>query len=341
VITEDDVMRLLERADPVRNRAAAVAPDPAGYLDSLRARSGKVTLVGASQRPGARRLMIPAAAAATVLLLLGVLALATRGDPIRRVSEQPPLSVETLAGIWSLAGSRDSTGAIEGDARGLLLMFGTDGTFAFDRRGNIDTSPDAAETYELDGDVVVTHRERGGCAEAIDFTVEMPEEGRLLTVVTDTGSGKGCVIPVGTESTWLRVSPYSPPGAATFTIVSSVDDTNPPSRQTIYGIWQRQGSGQLLRFGIDGTYAIDDGGLLRNPDDIGSYELDGDTITFTSAGSATCTAGDNQVWERLSLGSVRLQQEDFLHTRLLNVTAGDPECPIHSAGDQTWLRISP
>ena len=255
--------------------------------------------------------------------------------------QQPAISATSLAGIWHLRESRDPAGEVQGDMRGLLLMFGAHGSFAFESRGNLDTSPDAAGTYELDRDVVVTHRVRGGCAEAIDFTVATPEEGRLVTVVTESGAGRGCVIPVGTESEWVRVSPISAAGAATLTTVSSVDDPDPPSTQTIYGIWHRQGSGQLLRFGIDGTYAIDDGGLLSDPDVTGSYELDGHTITFTSAGSATCTADVTQVWEDVALESVRLQEQDFLHTRLLSVTASDPECPVHTAGEQTWLRISP
>ena len=344
MITEDEVMRLLEQADPARRPDAAVAADPAAYLHALHGRTGTMSLSAGApeQQPAGRRLMI-AAAAAAVLLLVGALVVVTRGDPIRRVTEQPPaISIATLAGIWSLEQSHDPTGELEGDARGQLLMFGTDGSFALDNRGNIDTSPDAAGTYELDGDVVVTHRLRGGCDEAIDFTVAMPEDGRLHTVVTDAGSGKGCAIPVGTASNWIRVSPTSHAGAATVPTVEAVADPNPPSTRTVYGIWHRLGSGQLLRFGIDGTYAIDAAGLLTSdPDDTGTYELNGDKITFTSAGSTTCAAGDTQVWEEVTLTIVRLHEEDFLHTKLLNSTARESECPIHAAESQTWLRISP
>jgi hypothetical protein len=126
------------------------------------------------------------------------------------------------------------------------------------------------------------------------------------------------------------------------TVESVEDDAASPTLQAMFGIWQRQGSGQLLRLAIDGTYAIDDGGLLADdPDDTGSYEIDGHRVTLTSAGSASCAAGDTQVLDGLRLSSVRVNEVDMLFTRLIDATASGSECPIHTAGDQTWLRISP
>ncbi len=45
MITEDEVMRLLERVDRVRDRRAAPTADAADYLDALRTRSTTVTLI--------------------------------------------------------------------------------------------------------------------------------------------------------------------------------------------------------------------------------------------------------------------------------------------------------
>ncbi len=45
MITEDEVMSLLQRADPARRLVAAPDADAAAYLDSLRARSSDVTLI--------------------------------------------------------------------------------------------------------------------------------------------------------------------------------------------------------------------------------------------------------------------------------------------------------
>jgi hypothetical protein len=344
VITEDAVMRLLEQADPARQQDPASAAEPTEYFETLRARSDVPlieTALPRHQRPDWRRLMTLAAAAAAILLV-GALVLTTRGDPVRQVTEQPPMSMARLAGVWSLAGSRDADGEVQADARGVLMTFGADGDFAFDSRGSIDVSPTLSGTYELDTSTVVTHRLRGVCSEAIDFTVAMPEDGRLHTTVTESGEGKGCAIPVGTTSEWVRVSPISAAGSATVTTVQSVEDTAPPTLQAMYGIWQLQGSGQLLRLAIDGTYAVDDGGQLAgDPDDTGRYEIDGHTLTLTSAGSASCAAGDTQVLDGFTLRSVRVAEADLLLTKVIDATASGSACPIHTAGDQTWLRISP
>ena len=45
MITEDEVMSLLQRADPARRLVAPPDADAAAYLDSLRARSRDVTLI--------------------------------------------------------------------------------------------------------------------------------------------------------------------------------------------------------------------------------------------------------------------------------------------------------
>jgi hypothetical protein len=308
-----------------------------------------IDVARSSRRSAIRRLhVIPAAAMVVPLISLPVSAVradSTPDDSAGQAADQPPVSVATLAGMWRLDEARSADGEVGADVGGVLMMLGTDSTFALDSLGTIATKPSVAGTYELDGGTVVTRPVSGSCTEAIDFAVEMPEEGRLLTTVTETGSPapmeKACPIPVGTELDWVRVSPMSAPGA-TVANLESVEDTRPPSIQTVFGIWHRQGSGQLLRMGIDGTYSFDDGGLLDgDPDDTGTFELDGQTVSFTSTGSASCAAGETHVWEQLTIGSVRLQQHDVRLTRLVSATASGSDCPVHAAGTQTWLRISP
>jgi hypothetical protein len=306
--------------------------------------------IARSSRQSAIRRLLAVAAAAMVVPLVSLPVSTTRADSkpddaAGQVAEPPPVSAATLAGMWSLAEARSADGEVRADVGGVLMMLGTDGTFAFDSLGTIATKPSVAGTYEVDAGAVVTRRVSGVCTEAIDFTVAMPEEGRLLTTVTEAGSPapmeKACPIPVGSELDWVRVSPMSAPGA-TVRNLESVEDTRPISIQTVYGIWHRQGSGQLLRMGIDRSYSFDDGGLLDgDADDTGTFELDGQTVAFVSAGSATCGAGDTQVWEELTIGSVRLQQQDVRLTRIISSTASGSDCPVHTAGTQTWLRISP
>jgi hypothetical protein len=85
VITEDEVMRLLERADPARVDDSAPFVDAAGYLAALRTRSTTVTLIDTEPTPsrpkGHRRWpIIAVAAAAVVAIVVGGLALASRDD---------------------------------------------------------------------------------------------------------------------------------------------------------------------------------------------------------------------------------------------------------------------
>jgi hypothetical protein len=84
VITEDEVMRLLERADPARSGHTVPVTDAAGYLAALRTRSTTVTLIDTeptpTRRPHRHRWPIIAAAAAVVAIVVGGLVLATRDD---------------------------------------------------------------------------------------------------------------------------------------------------------------------------------------------------------------------------------------------------------------------
>ena len=87
MITDDEVMRLFERADPARADDAAADADPPVYLTALRTRSSNVTLIDTeptrTQPPNRHRWLI-AAAAAVVAIIVGTLVLVTRdgtGEP--------------------------------------------------------------------------------------------------------------------------------------------------------------------------------------------------------------------------------------------------------------------
>jgi hypothetical protein len=92
VITEDEVMRLLERADPARVDDSAPFVDAAGYLAALRTRSTTVTLIDTEPTPTGpmhrhRWPIIAVAAAAVVAIVVGGLVLANRDD---HANEQIP-----------------------------------------------------------------------------------------------------------------------------------------------------------------------------------------------------------------------------------------------------------
>jgi hypothetical protein len=108
VITDDEVMRLFERADPARDDDVASVIDATGYLDALRTRSSYVTTVEINPRhtgsPSRHRWrLIAAAAAAGVLIIGGALMLAaTRDDaagPVTDTPENPPAETAEVVAI--------------------------------------------------------------------------------------------------------------------------------------------------------------------------------------------------------------------------------------------------
>jgi hypothetical protein len=98
VTTEDEVMRLLRRADPDRDRADVPSVDGTEYLAALRTRSSNVDYLDTEPTPtepptNHHRWLSAAAAAATVTVIAGGLVLAARDDDETGVvTDQPPVT---------------------------------------------------------------------------------------------------------------------------------------------------------------------------------------------------------------------------------------------------------
>ena len=87
MITDDEVLRLFERADPARIEDEAAVTDAAGYPDALRTRSSNVTMIEPTPTPTAptgrrRRAIILVTAAAIVII--GAVVIAVRDDDTAR-----------------------------------------------------------------------------------------------------------------------------------------------------------------------------------------------------------------------------------------------------------------
>jgi transglutaminase superfamily protein/transglutaminase TgpA-like protein len=96
VITEDEVMLLLERADPVRTRGAVPGTAAAGYVDAVRTRRMIVTLIDTEPRntePSRRWPIIIVTAAAVVAIVVGALVLAARDNTVETHVPAAPLTV--------------------------------------------------------------------------------------------------------------------------------------------------------------------------------------------------------------------------------------------------------
>jgi hypothetical protein len=94
MITDDEVMRLFERADPARFNDAMPVVDAADYLAALRTRSNNMTMIETAPTPteptNRNRWPMIAAAAAVVLVVAGALVFATRDDDAEPVVTAVP-----------------------------------------------------------------------------------------------------------------------------------------------------------------------------------------------------------------------------------------------------------
>ncbi len=249
-------------------------------------------------------------------------------SPSVPVEGQPP-TTDNIRGIW-----QHTTQPTR------MIRFGPDQAFAVDTHGSIDSSPALVGTYELDGrDIVVTVTQVGGACDVGDtwtWRTGVPEDGRLQLVFTRTGRGQ-CAIPIGTEWSFVRLSPRSPAGAditadpvgGSAPLPANSDE----ALRVLDGLWLLEGGGHLLRLRPYGTYAIDDMGLLgTDPHDAGAIEVAATTLTLVSgAGSNQCAEGD-----RLVLRSVRIDEIG----RSLRGTVVRDDC-THATGTRaTWIRLS-
>jgi hypothetical protein len=117
-------------------------------------------------------------------------------------AEGPPPTASELAGIWY-------------SPEAPLVGFSPDGTFVIDNKGNLDTGPAIRGTFKVKGGLS-TFTIGGGYActpaDGWAWKTTLPEDGLLHIVHTDEASGK-CREPLGTEWTFIRVSPSSPVSA--------------------------------------------------------------------------------------------------------------------------------
>src|SRR5262245_16087973 len=248
--------------------------------------------------------------------------------PTVQVEGRPPTDV-AIRGIWQ---------HVQQPTR--MIRFGPDQAFAVDTHGSIDSSPALVGSYELDGrDIVVTVTQVGGACDVGDswtWRAGLPANGRLELVFTQTGRG-ACGIPIGTEWSFIRLSPRSSASAdlaadpvGRFAPLPANPDE---ALEVLDGLWLLERSGILLRLRPYGTYAIDDAGSLgTDPYDAGEIEVSRSTLTLVSvAGSNRCAPGD-----RLVLGDVLIDEAG----RSLRGRVTRDDCS-HDVGDRpTWMRLS-
>src|SRR4029079_9505109 len=139
---------------------------------------------------------------------------------------------------------------------------------------------------ELDGrDIVVTVTQVGGACDVGDtwtWRTGVTEAGRLQLLLTHTRPDQ-CGVPIGTEWSFVRLSPRSSAGADLGADpvggVAPLPTNADEALEVLDGLWLLERGGHLLRLRPYGTYAIDDAGLLAtDPYDAGAIEVAGTTL---------------------------------------------------------------
>jgi hypothetical protein len=114
-------------------------------------------------------------------------------------------------------------------------------------------------------------------------------------------------------------------------------DGSVPTNEAMAGLWLNQGpspgwSGLMAQFGRDGSFAFDaEGELGVSPANVGTYEIDGHVVTFTSgSGGDTCSTG-----ESFSM-RVGVRDDGQLHGVML-----EDGCRTAKDTEFIWTRVSP
>ena len=302
--------------------AQKVEPD----LDVWNQQENRQRRAARNRRLGAIGLVAAMAVLATVMVVASRPASDSTDVDVPAVRGAVP-TLETLRGIWLFDGGPD------GGETGMLMRFDTDGTFAIDAYGSLDSAPATQGTFRIEGHLVrfeVGPSARCPTGETFTFRTGLPEDGRLETVMIDPG----CGVAPGTEWTWTRVSPVSAAGTTIRASSPSGDAAPPGDAGELEGIWLLEGTGQLLRISFSGSYAIDDQGTLGiAPYDEGDIEIDGRTVILISGpGSRECRDGARWTWRSVAV-------EPFVTA--MRATTGRDGCG-HGLDDVelTWIHIS-
>ena len=230
----------------------------------------------------------------------------------------------------------------------ITVQFGPGDLFVLDGRAQLD-NPVFRGRYAFVDDVVTYVDNEivdGPCPTSDDqnrWAVTTVDDGKIDTEVLESGECGGTV---GTSASIIRLSPASSAGATITPPDGEFDDTLMyPS--LLKGIWLREGTGEVVLFSPDGTYARSDtGDVVSDPDDRGTFSLfspEGDDelayLVMTSDGTSRCAAGSTLTWDQVQWNQVPPAMDPPLGPIGAVRTIADDDCGM-SFGDQTWIHVS-
>lgn len=250
-------------------------------------------------------------------------------ETLPAVEGRVPTGVD-LNGIWLQVEDANSLG--------VLVRFSANSTFAIDDGGELATKPDALGKFDLDQNAITFTSEGSNlCTEGDSWAwqARLPAPGRLHIVHTEEAAD-ACRTPLNTEWTLIRVMPRPYiEGSAAFRAIAEAGPAGgpPPTASELAGIWYSP-EAPLTAFGPDGRFVIDNkGNLDTDPAIRGTYEVVGDTSTFTIGGGGACTPTDSWTWQ------ASLPEDGMLH--LVQGEEASGNCRVQSGSEWTLIRVSP
>lgn len=181
----------------------------------------------------------------------------------------------------------------------MVVQFGPGDEISIDSNGAVGEGAAVRGSFTVVDDVLTfTTDDRAwacGAGEVYGWSLSMPADG-MLTIEIVESRGSNCAVVVGSVWTFRRLSPVSVGGAALTGPPQTPEDT-PATSADLKGVWIREGSGELLLLGADGSFVRTiDGDLVDAPLDRGRFEVLADdagaSLRFMSDGTGTCPTGD-------------------------------------------------
>ncbi len=273
-----------------------------------------------------RTLSIAAVAALVVGLLsvTGVQLLAHRSTDSAIPPSALSLSRADVAGIWA---SRTP------DDPNTMLWLDTEGRFAVDSAGHVDTRPSGSGKYQLGRDSIrFLDRKDERCGDTT-WRADLITPGRMdLTLTAATSS---CDLPIGIGGEMIRVVPASAESLELTARLAQADTPLAGDLLDTQGFWLRAGTDEAFRFIIWGGYAMlspapqgvvttDQGGALM--------PADGQLTLTSGEKSRDCAAGD-----LLLLENVRFSQDWMV----MRADVARDDCGRFTTGTLTWIRLAP
>lgn len=261
-----------------------------------------------SRRQRGRRTVLEAAAAAVLILVLGVAAFQTLGGDDETAPPADPAPTTSDPEADFLTGRAPTPDLLQGvwrvDNGTLAMRFAAPNSISFDDSGRLFHNPGVQGTYAIAGDLITVSVDGGtaGCGgQQFAMRASLPESpvgpGAMRLVHTRPGTGN-CVSDQGEKWIMEQVLPASPTMAE---LVFSTEAGWQPlvGMSALYGVWLAEGGGHVLEIEPGGSYYVAD--ESGEPVDRGRWSLRGgsDLTLTSSARSARCSEGD-----RLVLGAV-------------------------------------